>query len=152
MTRRYWLISSATVLLAACGSTVGVGRHGSDQLASTRIRTTSSAAVLHATESVFHDEGFSTISSGINSITFSKVGGRGAEIAWKDLGNDNPVLIQPTVTWRSDGENRIWVGCAVEIVQRSKAFGNSVQQPVLAGKAACSSMLGKVKRRVEKQR
>jgi len=144
------ILAAAIVSLTGCGSSVGVGNNGVNNLASTRIKTTSSSAVRQATEIVFRNEGFDVISNSGNSISFSKVGGRSADIAWKTIGNDNPVLIQPTVTWHLDGSSKTWVGCSVEVVQRSTAFGNTVRQPVLAGKAAYSGLLSKVKQRVEK--
>ena len=152
MTRRFWILNSAAVLLTACGASVGVGSNGVDHLASTRIRTTSSTAVNQAVSKVFQNDGFAIISRTDRSITFSKVGGRSADIAWKTIGNDNPVLIQPTVTWRPEGAGMTWLGCSVNVVQQSDAFGNTVRKPIFAGKAAYNGLLDKVKRQVESGR
>ena len=152
MTRRFWILASAAVLLSACGASVGVGNNGVDHLASTHVRTSSSSAVNRAVSKVFQNDGFAIISRSDRSITFSKVGGRSADITWKTIGNDNPVLIQPTVTWRPEGAGQMWVACSVKVVQQSDSFGSTVRQPILAGKSAYNGLLRKVKQQVESGR
>lgn len=149
MKRRYWILSAATLLLSACGSAVGVGSNSVDNLASTRVKTSSNTEVQRAVEAVFRDEGFAVTSRGSGSMSFSKAGGRSADITWKTIGNDNPVMIEPTVSWRPDGPGMMWIGCQVDVVQESNTFGDTVRKPVLMGKSAYHGMLRKVKSRVE---
>ena len=58
-------------------------------------------------------------------------------------------MTQPSVTWRSDGQE-VWIGCQVEVVQKSNVFGDTVRKPLLMGKSAYHSMLNDVKRKVER--
>ncbi|WP_193214985.1 hypothetical protein [Luteolibacter marinus] len=149
MNRRYWLLSAASLLLAACGASVGVGG-GVDNLATVEVKTNSMPAVARAVEEVFRAEGFSVISRSEQSLSFTKRGGRSADIAWKTVGNDNPVMIRPTVRWRNDGPGRVWVGCQVEVAQQSDAFGETVREPLAVGKSAYHGLLKQVKQRVER--
>lgn len=131
---------------------MGVGGGGVDNLASTRVKTNSSAVVQQAVLAVFRAQGFNVLSQGSQSITFSKPGGRSAEIAWTTTANPNPVMIRPIVRWQASGDGEMLVTCQVEIAQESTVFGETVRQPLLMGKSAYNGMLRDVKRRVEKGR
>lgn len=137
------------LVLSACGAAVGVGSGAVDNTASTQVKTQSPAAVRKAVLEVFGAQGFNVRSESANSITFSKIGGRSADIAWSTVGNSNPVKIRPTVTWRPSGRE-MWVGCRVEVAQQSTVYGETVRQPLAMGKAAYNSMLRDVKRKVER--
>ena len=131
---------------------MGVGGGGVDNLASTRVKTNSSAVVQQAVLAVFRAQGFNVLSQGSQSITFSKPGGRSAEIAWTTTANPNPVMIRPIVRWQVSGDGEMLVTCQVEIAQESTVFGETVRQPLLMGKSAYNGLLRDVKRRVEKGR
>jgi hypothetical protein len=152
MNRRSWLAGLGILLLPGCGAAVGGGGIGVDNLASTRIRTDSPEAIRKASLGVFEARGFSFHSEGPESITFSKLGGRTAEIAWTTTGNPNPVMIRPTVRWRRTGNSEFTVTCRVEIVQQSTVRGEIIRQPMLMGKSAYNSMLRDVRRQVERGR
>jgi hypothetical protein len=137
-------------VVSACGAAVGVGSGGVDNLASTRVKTNSSSAVNKAVLAVFQAQGFNVLTQSSQSITFSKPGGRSADLAWSTINNPNPVMIRPTVRWQGAGTAEMSVTCQVEITQQSTAFGEDVRQPFLMGKAAYDGMLRDVKRRVEK--
>ena len=129
---------------------MGVGGGGVDNLASTRVKTSSSSAVNEAVLAVFQEQGFKVLSQGAQSVTFSKPGGRSADLAWSTINNPNPVMIRPTVRWQGAGPAEMTVTCQVEITQQSTVFGEDVRQPYLMGKAAYNGMLSDVRRRVEK--
>lgn len=150
MHRRSWLAGLGLLLLAGCGATVGGGGLGVDNLASTRIRTDSSEAIRRSALAVFEAQGFSVHSAEPESITFSKLGGRTAEIAWTTIGNPNPVMIRPTVRWRRTGNSEFTVTCRVEVVQQSTVRGDIIRQPMLMGKSAYGRMLRDVRREVER--
>jgi hypothetical protein len=153
MNRNGYLLGLICLVLSACGAAVGVGGGGgADNLASTRVKTDSSSAVREAVLDVFRNEGFNVLSQASQSVTFSKRGGRSAEIAWTTTGNPNPVMIRPTVRWGSGGTGSMHVTCQVEVAQISTAYGETVRQPLLVGKSAYNGMLRDVKRRVEKGR
>jgi hypothetical protein len=82
-------------------------------------------------------------------ITFQKRGGRSAEIAWTTIDNPNPVMIRPTVRWRSTGSSEYTVTCQVEVAQQSTVDGEIVREPMMMGKSAYNGMLREVKQRVE---
>jgi hypothetical protein len=152
MNRRICLLGLGCLVLSACGAAVGVGDGGVDNLASTRVKTNSPAAVQQAVLDVFRAEGFNVLSQGSQSITFSKPGGRSAELAWSTTANSNPVMIRPIVRWRTSGSGEMLVTCQVEIAQESTVYGETVRQPFLMGKSAYNGMLRDVKSRVEKGR
>jgi hypothetical protein len=152
MNRNGYVLGLICLVLSACGAAVGVGSGGADNLASARVKTDSSSAVRQAVLDVFRDQGFNVLSEGTQSVTFSKRGGRSAEIAWTTTGNPNPVIIRPTVRWRSGGTGSMLVTCQVEVAQLSTVDGETVRQPLLVGKSAYNGMLRDVKRRVEKGR
>ncbi len=149
MNRRSLLAGFGILLLSGCGAAVGAGGIGVDNLASTRIRTGSSEAIRQSVLEVFQAQGFSVNSEGPESITFSKLGGRTAEIAWTTIGNPNPVMIRPTVRWRKTGNSEFTVTCRVEVVQQSTVRGEIIREPMMMGKSAYNRMLRDVRRRVE---
>ncbi len=149
MNRRLWISWLGCLLLTGCGAAVGVGSGGMDKLASTRIRTDSSDAIRRAVLEVFKADEFSVHSQGLETITFSKRGGRSAELAWTTISNPNPVMIRPTVRWRKTGSSEFTVTCRVEIVQESTVRGEIVREPVMMGASAYRRMLRDVRRRVE---
>lgn len=149
MKRRSWISGGLAILLAGCGPAVGVGGRGANDLASTRIRTTSSRAVESAVLEVFRAEGFTVVSRSSQSIVFTIPGGRRSEIMWSTINNPNPVMIRATVTWRPDGAAFYWVGCQVQVTQKNTAFGETVRQPRLVGMSAYNDLLRRVRRRVE---
>jgi len=149
MNRRSWLSWLGCLVLSGCGAAVGVGSGGVDNLASTRIRTDSSDAIRRSVLEVFKADEFSVHSQGPETITFSKRGGRSAEIAWTTISNPNPVMIRPTVRWRKTGNSEFTVTCRVEIVQQSTVSGEIVRQPLMMGTSAYSRMLREVRRQVE---
>jgi hypothetical protein len=140
------------LVLSGCGAAVGVGGGGVDNLASTRIRTDSPEAIRRAAVEVFKAQEFTVHSQGPDTITFSKRGGRSAEIAWTTINNPNPVMIRPTVRWRKTGDSEFTVTCRVEVVQQSTVRGEIVRQPMMMGKSAYNRMLRDVRRRVESGR
>lgn len=152
MKRRTWISGGLALLVAGCGPAVGVGGRGANDLASTRIRTTSTGAVRSAVLEVFKEEGFTVVSRSSQSITFTIPGGRRAEIMWSTINNPNPVMIRATVTWRPDGPGWVWVGCQVQVTQENTAFGETVRQPRLVGMSAYNELLRRVRRRVEQGR
>jgi hypothetical protein len=121
-----------------------------DNLASTSVKTHSPADVRPAVLDVFREQGFNVLSEGSQSVTFSKPGGRSADLAWSTTANQNPVMIRPTVRWRAAGSGEMLVTCQVEVAQQSTVYGETVRQPYLMGKSAYNGMLKDVKRRVEK--
>ena len=149
MNRRSWMTVFGCLVLSGCGAAVGVGGGGVDNLASTRIRTDSSEAIRQAVLVVFKADEFVVHSQGPETITFSKRGGRSADIAWTTIGNPNPVMIRPTIRWRRTGNSEFTVTCRVEVVQQSTVRGEIVRQPMMMGKSAYSRMLRDVRRRVE---
>jgi hypothetical protein len=149
MNRRSWFLGLGCLLLSGCGAAVGVGSGGVDNLASTRIRTDSSDAIRRAVLVVFKADEFSVHSQGPETITFSKRGGRSAEIAWTTISNPNPVMIRPTVRWRKTGSSEFTVTCRVEIVQQSTVRGEIVREPLMMGTSAYGRMLREVRRQVE---
>jgi hypothetical protein len=149
MNRRSWLSVLGCLVLSGCGAAVGVGGGGVDNLVSTRIRTDSSEAIRQSVLEVFKAQEFSVHSQGPETITFSKRGGRTAEIAWTTIANPNPVMIRPTVRWRKTGDSEFTVTCRVEVVQQSTVRGEITRQPMMMGKSAYSRMLRDVRRRVE---
>ncbi|MCH7224831.1 hypothetical protein [Haloferula sp. A504] len=149
---RYQLLGLTCLLLAGCGGAVGVGGPGSDSLAKVTVKQASPASIRPATVAVFREQGFSVRSETSSSVTFEKVGGRQAEIAWKTVGNPNPVIIRPTVSWSPMGADQVRLMCDVEIAQESTVYGETVRQPMLAGKSSYSGLLKEIKRRVESQR
>jgi hypothetical protein len=149
MKRRLWILGGVALWVAGCGQSMGVSGGRSSDLASTRIRTTSSNSVRAAVLAVFKEEGFTVVSESKQSITFSIAGGRRADIMWSTINNPNPVMIQPTVRWRNIGPGEILVECSVEVTQRMTAFGETSRKPMLAGKAAYNNMLRRVRQRVE---
>lgn len=149
MKRRTWISGGLAVLLTGCGPAVGVGGRGANDLASIRIRTTSSRAVESAVLEVFRAEGFTVASRLSQSIVFTIPGGRRSEIMWSTINNPNPVMIRATVTWRPDGSAFYWVGCQVQVTQKNTAFGETVRQPRLVGMSAYNDLLRKIRRRVE---
>jgi hypothetical protein len=152
MNRRSWLAGFGILLLSGCGAAVGGGGPGVDNLASTRIRTDSSGAIRNSVLAVFEAQGFSVHSEGPESITFSKLGGRTAEITWTTIGNPNPVMIRPTVRWRRTGNSEFTVTCRVEVVQQSTVRGEIIRQPMIMGKSTYGRMLRDVRRQVEASR
>lgn len=152
MNRRSWLAGLGILLLSGCGAAVGGGGPGVDNLASTRIRTDSSGAIRKSVLAVFEARGFSVHSEGPESITFNKLGGRTAEIAWTTIGNPNPVMIRPTVRWRRTGNSEFTVTCRVEVVQQSTVRGEIIREPMIMGKSTYSRMLRDVRRQVEGSR
>jgi hypothetical protein len=152
MKRRSWISGGLALLVAGCGPAVGVGGRGANDLASTRIRTSSTSAVRSAVLEVFKEEGFTVVSRSSESVVFTIPGGRRAEIMWSTISNPNPVMIRATVTWRPDGPNRVWVGCQVQVTQKNTAFGETVRQPRLVGMSAYNDLLRRVRRRVEEGR
>ncbi|MBC8126865.1 MAG: hypothetical protein H8M99_06945 [Gloeobacteraceae cyanobacterium ES-bin-144] len=150
MKRRLWISGVLALLLSACGSSVGVGDNGVDNLASTRVKASSQELLSSAVMGVFQGEGFAVLSRTSQSITFTKQGGRSADVMWKTLGNSNPVMIRPTVSWRPSGAGEYWLGCQVEVAQESTVFGETVRQPMMVGKSAYNDLLRQVKRRVER--
>jgi hypothetical protein len=149
MNRRSWLSVLGCLVLSGCGAAVGVGGGGVDNLVSTRIRTDSSEAIRQSVLEVFKAQEFSVHSQGPETITFSKRGGRTAEIAWTTIANPNPVMIRPTVRWRKTGDSEFTVTCRVEVVQQSTVRGEITREPMMMGKSAYSRMLRDVRRRVE---
>jgi hypothetical protein len=149
MNRRSWLSVLGCLVLSGCGAAVGVGGGGVDNLVSTRIRTDSSEAIRQSVLEVFKAQEFSVHSQGPETITFSKRGGRTAEIAWTTIANPNPVMIRPTVRWRKTGNSEFTVTCRVEVVQQSTVRGEITREPMMMGKSAYSRMLRDVRRRVE---
>lgn len=135
--------------LSACGAAVGVGGGGVDNLASTKVKTASSDGVRRAVLAAFQADGFSVLSQSPGLITFQKQGGRSAEIAWTTIDNPNPVMIRPTVRWRSTGSSEFTVTCQVEISQLSTVSGETVREPMMMGKSAYNSLLRDVKARAE---
>jgi hypothetical protein len=121
-----------------------------DNLASTTVRTDSSEAIRQAVLAVFKEQDFAIHSQGPETITFSKRGGRTAEMAWTTVGNPNPVMIRPTVRWRRTGSAEFTVTCRVEVAQESTVRGETVREPMMMGRSAYGSMLRDVKRRVER--
>ena len=121
-----------------------------DNIASTKVKTSSSSTVNKAVLNVFQGQGFKVISRSSQSITFIKAGGRSTDIAWTTINNPNPVMIRPTVAWRSSGSAEMVLTCQVDVVQKDTSFGETVRQPVLMGKAAYGGMLKDVKRQVER--
>jgi hypothetical protein len=152
MNRRSWLAGLGCLVLSGCGAAVGVGGGGVDSLASTRIRTDSPDAIRRAVLVVFKAEEFSVHSQAPDSITFSKRGGRTAEIAWTTISNPNPVMIRPTVRWRQTGSSQFTVTCRVEVVQQSTVSGEIVRQPMVMGSSAYNRMLREVRRQAEADR
>jgi hypothetical protein len=153
MKSKLWILAAVASLASGCGSAVGVGDSPAvDGLASTQIQTSSLSAVNSAVIAVFKEQGFSPISQSERSVTFSKRGGRSADIMWTTINNPNPVMIHPTVSWRLDGSGKVWVGCRVEVAQKSTAFGETTRQPMLVGKSAYHELLQKVKQQVERGR
>ena len=152
MNRKNYLLGLICLLIAACGSAVGVGGSGADNLASTRVKTNSSTAVQRAVIDVFQRQGFDVLSRGNQSVEFSKRGGRSAEIAWTTTANPNPVMIRPTVRWRAGHPGEMYLTCQVEVAQESTVYGETVRKPLLVGKAAYNGMLKDVKRQVENGR
>lgn len=150
MNRRLWISGVVALLVSGCGSAVGVGGNGMDDLASTKIKTSSTDAVRSAVFDVFKGEGFTVLSQSARAITFSKAGGRSADVMWTTINNPNPVMIRPTVSWRPEGAGVVWVSCQVEVAQQDTAFGETVRQPMLVGKSAYHDLLRKVKQRVER--
>jgi hypothetical protein len=150
MKRRLWILGGVALLVAGCGQSMGVSGGRSNDLASTRIQTNSASSVRSAVLSVFKEEGFAVVSESKQSITFSIEGGRRADIMWSTINNPNPVMIQPTVTWRSLGSGEMLVECRVEVTQRMTAFGETSRKPMLAGKTAYNNLLRRVRQRVEK--
>ncbi|MFK7849546.1 MAG: hypothetical protein AB8D78_01095 [Akkermansiaceae bacterium] len=146
------LLGLICLIFSSCGASVGIGSGGVENLASTRVKTNSSSAVERAVLDVFQDQGFSVISKGSQSVSFSKRGGRSADIAWSTMNNPNPVMIRPTVGWRASSEGEMLVTCQVEVAQQSTVYGETVRQPLMVGKAAYNGMLKDVKRRVERSR
>lgn len=150
MKRWKWILSAGVLVLSGCGAAVGVGSGGGgNNLASTQVNTSSTSAVRRAVIDVFGADGFVVTSQTTESATFTKRGGRSADITWGDLMNPNPVMINPTVTWRPSGATKVWVGCNVEISQASTVFGESTKKPLLMGKGAYNGMLRRVRKRVE---
>jgi len=137
------------MLLSACGSAVGVGGNEGALVSTTVTRNATDARIREAAVSVFTRDGFSRAGDATGSVSFVKQGGRSAEVAWKTLGNDNPVMIRPTVRWRLLGGGEAKLMCDVEITQASTAYGETARQPLLAGKSAYSGLLRQVKSRVE---
>ena len=152
MNRRSILLGLCCLVVSACGGAVGVGEGRVDNLASTSVKTNSSGAVRQAVLDVFQEQGFSMLSQGSQSITFTKPGGRSADLAWSTTANPNPVMIRPTVRWRAAGSGEMLVSCQVEVAQQSTVYGETVRQPLMMGKSAYNGMLKDVKRRVEKGR
>lgn len=138
------------LLLAACGAAVGVGGPGHDSLAKVTVHRATPASIRSVTIAVFREQGFSVMSQAANSIRFEKEGGRSAEIAWKTVGNSNPVMIRPTVSWSPTGTDQLCLMCDVEVAQESTVYGETTRQPMLMGKSAYSGLLEEIKRRVEK--
>lgn len=120
-----------------------------DNLAATTIRTTSSESVRRSVLAVFQAQGFSVLSQAPEIITFSKRGSRSDEMAWTTINNPNPVMIRPTVRWRSTGGSEFTVTCRVEVAQESTIDGETVREPKMMGKSTYNKMLGEVKQRVE---
>jgi hypothetical protein len=137
------------LVLSGCGAAVGAGNGGVDNLATTRIRTDSPDAIRRAVIDVFKADEFTVHSQSADSITFSKRGGRTAEIAWTTIGNPNPVMIRPTVRWRQTGPSQFTVSCRVEVVQQSTVRGEIIRQPMMMGSSAYNRMLRQVRRQVE---
>lgn len=137
------------LLVAGCEPSMGVSGGRSNDLASTRIRTSSASSVRSAVLSVFKEEGFTVVSESKQSITFTIQGGRRADIMWTTINSPNPVMIQPTVTWRSSGPGEMLVECRAEVTQKNTAFGSATRQPMLAGKTAYNNLLRRVRQRVE---
>ena len=152
MNRRLWIVGIGALVLSACGAAVGVGDGAAGSMTSVSVNTSSTKAVRQAVIEVFGEQGFKVRNEATQSITFTKAGGPSADLAWGTLGNSNPVMIRPTVTWRSSGAQTVWVGCQVEVAQQSTVFGETVRQPLAVGKAAYRSMLGQVKKRAEGNR
>ena len=150
MNWKSFLLGMLCIALVACGGAVGVGSGAVDNLASTRVKTNSSDAVNKAVLTVFHEKGFKILSQRSQSIIFIKAGGRSADIAWSTINNPNPVMIRPTVAWRSTGTGEMILTCQVDVVQRDTSFGETVRQPIMMGKSAYGGMLNDVKRRVER--
>lgn len=134
-------------LLVSCGSSVGVG--GSGSLASVTVENSSVARVRAATLGVFTEEGFDKRSETPAAIEFEKDGGRSAEIAWKTVGNSNPVMIRPTVRWSDAGAGTLLLRCEVEVAQQSTVYGETLREPAWVGKGAYQNLLKEVKRRAE---
>lgn len=152
MNRRSWFSAIGCLVLSGCGAAVGVGGGGVDSLASTKMRTDSPDAIRLAVRSVFEADEFSLLSQGPDSITFTKRGGRSAEIAWTTIGNPNPVMIRPTVRWRKSGGSEFTVTCRVEVAQLSTVSGEIVREPMVVGSSAYGRMLRDAKRKVEASR
>lgn len=144
------MLGCVALLVSGCGAAVGVGDSGVDDLASVRIKTSSTGSVRSAVMGVFKGEGFSVLSQSERSVTFTKAGGRSADIMWTTINNPNPVMIRPTVSWRPEGAGVVWVGCQVEVAQQDTSFGETVRQPMLVGKSAYNDLLRKVKQQVER--
>jgi hypothetical protein len=149
MNRRTCLLGLCCLVLSGCGAAVGAGNGGVDNLATTRIRTDSPDAIRRAVIDVFKADEFTVLSQTSDSVTFSKRGGRTAEIAWTTIGNPNPVMIRPTVRWRQTGPSQFTVNCRVEIVQQSTVRGEIIRQPMMMGSSAYNRMLRQVRRQVE---
>lgn len=152
MKRSLSILGGVALLIAGCRSSMGVSGDRSNDLASTRIQTSSTSTVRAAVLSVFKEEGFTVVSESKQSITFTIQGGRRADLMWSTINNPNPVMIQPTVRWRSIGSGEMLVECRVEVTQKNTAFGKTTRQPVLTGKNAYNNLLRRVRQRVEQGR
>ena len=145
--KQIWVLIVAAMLFSGCRSMMGVGNGNS--LAVVTVKKSSMEKVRAATLEVFREDGFAKASETAASMSFAKQGGRSAEIAWKTVGNSNPIIIRPTVRWSQAGGGEIRVSCNVEVTQASTVYGETVREPVLAGKGAYRSLLKEVKRRAE---
>lgn len=145
--KQIWILIAFSLLSVGCRSMMGVGNGSS--LASVTVRNASIEDVRASTYQVFREDGFDKFSEAPGSMSFAKRGGRSSEIAWKTVGNSNPVMIRPTVRWRQVGDEEIRLSCSVEVTQASTAFGETVREPMLAGKSAYRGMLNDVRRRAE---
>jgi hypothetical protein len=154
MNSRFAILGFASLVLVGCGAAVGAGGGGGgvSNLASVRVKSTSSELVQQAVFNVFTGDGFEVISSEGQSYAFSKQGGRSADIMWSTMANPNPVMIHPTVKWQPSGSDEILVTCQVQIIQQSTVQGSVVRQPLLMGKSAYNKLLKDVRNRAEGKR
>lgn len=150
------LLSAAALLVlpafhSSCGSATGVGSPRAGEFAAVMVRSDNEPIVRQAIRAVFTDAGFQYDVSTASSLEFRKRGNRSAEIAWTTINNPNPVWIRPSVGISRTGDG-FRLTCDVYVTQASTTWGETVRQPLLAGRSGYQRLLNDVRKRVEKGR